>query len=297
MALGRGLEALIPTSSGKVSSRAISQNKERIKEQGEKVINVPVDKIEPNPFQPRKDFSHSSLEELINSIRAYGIIQPLILSPLDNGKYQIIAGERRFRAALFLEMKAVPAIVRQADQQAKLEIALLENIQRQDLNPIERAEAYLRLIEEFNLTQEQIAEHLGKSRSSIANSLRLLSLPLEVQEALKQGSISEGHGKILAGLENKEKQLLYFKRILGLNLSVRDTEKLIFAKKKKQSRNFIEQSFPLIDELSSLIGSKIRFFKKKNGGKLVFEFYSQSALENFLGKIKEIFKNKDYYEE
>lgn len=287
--LGRGLEALIPTSKGDVSSHAISEIKQDIKREGEEIIKVPLEKIESDPNQPRKSFSYSELEELINSIRIYGIIQPLILCPIREGRYQIIAGERRFRAAKFLELETVPAIIREANKQQKLEIALLENIQRKDLNPIERAEAYFRLSEEFNLTQEEIANRLGKSRSSVANTLRLLSLPSEVQEAIRDEKISEAHGKVLAGIDDPEKQSQYLKRILGLDLSVKETEKMI----KKRGRRVAEID-PMIamkvQKISDILGIKIRFCKKAKGGNLVFEIKTEEDLYKFLDKLEQKFK-------
>jgi len=225
MVLGRGLNSLIPTSSGKIrEERAMEIAKEIGR--GEEVIDIPLEKIEPNPYQPRKEFSHLSQEELINSIKEYGIIEPLILTKGEQDKYQIIAGERRFRAAQFLGMKTVPGIVRQASEIEKLEISLLENVQRRDLNPIEKAKAYQRLIDEFNLTEEEIAKKMGKARSTISNTLRLLSLPLAVQGAIGEEKISEGHAKALMSLEDKDKQEMLLRRILGLGLTVRETEKM-----------------------------------------------------------------------
>ena len=286
MALGRGLEALIPTSSGKVSSRAISSVQKDLQAKGERVIEVPLEKIESNPSQPRKTFSHADLEELINSIRVHGIIQPLILTPLGKNHYQVIAGERRLRAAKILGLETVPAIIRETTQQEKIEIALLENIQRKDLNPIEKAEAFLRLSEEFNLTQEEIAKRLGKSRSSVANTLRLLSLPKEVQDAIREEKISEGHGKILAGIEDEKKQRMYLKRILGLDLSVRETRKMIKSKRSRTVPNPVMAS--RVQEISELWGIKVRLQKQKRGGKLIFEVYSDEELENLLEKLKNI---------
>lgn len=287
MTLGRGLEALIPSSQGKVSSQSISKIKEEIEEKGERVVKVPLEKIKSNPAQPRQDFSYTDLEELIDSIRIYGIIQPLIFSPLDQGYYQIIAGERRFRAAKFLELETVPGIIRQASEQEKLEIALLENVQRQDLNPIERAEAYLRLSEEFNLSQEEVAKRLGKSRSSVANTLRLLSLPQEVQQAIREKKISEGHGKILAGLKDQEKQVQYLKRILGLDLSVRETKKIV--KGRKRERTTLDPiTSSSIQEISQALGVKVYLQKQNKGGKLIFKFQDNKTLDYILEKLKSL---------
>ncbi|MEK7580351.1 MAG: ParB/RepB/Spo0J family partition protein, partial [Patescibacteria group bacterium] len=188
MPLGKGLSALIPTRSGQVPQKTIEKiNIETLEETGEKISQIRVDQIQPNPDQPRRDFNHQEMEGLINSIREHGIIQPLILtlvrhSSSEGGEtsenfYQIIAGERRYRAAKFLNLTTVPAIIRSVGELEKLELSLIENIQRQDLNPMERARAYQRLIDQFNLTQDEVAKKMGKNRATIANSLRLLTLP------------------------------------------------------------------------------------------------------------------------
>ena len=194
MPLGRGLESLIPTKIiKKVTLDALSQT-------GEQVHEIPVEQIDPNPSQPRKNFARTDMEELINSIRANGIIQPLILVQKERKRYEIIAGERRWRSAKILGLKTVPSLVREIDINKKLEIALLENVQRKDLNAMEKARAYQRLIDEFNLTQENISKRLGMARATIANSLRLLRLPETVQDAIEQEKITEGHAKTLVQL-------------------------------------------------------------------------------------------------
>jgi len=281
MALGRGLESLIPP---KTLSKI---TKETLKKEGEEIFYVSPDFIEPNPHQPRKIFSYRDLEELINSIRTYGIIQPLIVTKLKENKYQLIAGERRLRAAKILKLKTVPVIIRTLKEAEKLEISLIENIQRKDLNPIEKARAYQRLISEFNLTQEKLAERLGKNRASVANTLRLLTLPEEIQKALEEEKITEGHAKALLSLKDRQKQKNFLSRIIGLGLSVRETEKIITHRKTKK------YSFDsLLNEkerlLSEILRTKVRIKKKVKGGKIIIDYYSDEELENLIKKFKKI---------
>ena len=198
--LGKGLSSLIPPKIDKEifsKASAILPGEERISQ-------IPVDKIKANPHQPRSNFDHESLEDLTNSIKEHGILQPLILAPAGNN-YQVIAGERRWRAAQLLNLKTVPAVVREMEEQQKLELALVENIQRQDLNPIEEAVAFQRLIDEFSLTQEEVSRRVGKSRAAVANTLRLLSLPAAIQKALMSGKINFSAARIIAGLPPAER--------------------------------------------------------------------------------------------
>lgn len=285
MPLGRGLSALIPTKSGPMPQQTIEKiTQETLEQTGERVLDIPIDKIEPNPNQPRKTFSRLEMEELINSIREHGIIQPLILTKVDD-KYQIVAGERRWRAAKILEMKTVPAIVRQVSDLEKIEISLLENIQRQDLNPMERARAYQRLIDEFNLTQEQVAKKIGKARATVANTLRLLTLPAVIQQAIEEEKITEGHAKVLLSLEDAQKQDMFLKRILGLGLTVRETEKLV---KGQRVRKLLTQDPFLVEKekkLAEIFGTKVKIVKRQRGGKIVIEFYSDDDLDNLITKF------------
>ena len=220
--LGRGLSSLIPK---KVPDNILSEsNKEfLLAESGNRVLQLPVDMIEANPMQPRQVFGHEELEELIESIKVYGIIQPIIVTKMPGG-YQLIAGERRLRSAKIIGLNTVPALVREAGEQEKLELALIENIQRKNLNPMERAVAYQRLIDEFSLTQEAVADKLGVSRSTVANTVRFMQLPEKVQTALAEEKISEGHAKVIAGLPNDKEQMKFFNKVISGDLNVREAE-------------------------------------------------------------------------
>lgn len=286
MPLGRGLGALIPTGGATPIPKKVVEEitRETLAETGEKVLHLPIEQIEPNPVQPRKLFSHQEMEELINSIRQHGIIQPLIVTKIGENKYQLIAGERRLRAAKFLELKTVPAIIRSVKENEKLELSLIENIQRKDLNPMERARAYQRLIDEFNLTQEEVAKRIGKARATIANTLRLLNLPPEVQQAIEEEKITEGHAKALLSLDDPEKQKNLLKRILGVGLTVRETERQVAGHRVK-----VTIFDPVLIEkerkLAEILGTKVKIEKKKKGGKIIIEFYSQEELDNLINKL------------
>jgi len=278
MPLGRGLGALIPP---KIISKI---TEETIAETGEKILNIPINEIEPNPNQPRKIFSYQDQEELINSIKEHGIIQPLIVSKISERGYQLIAGERRLRAAKILEMSTVPVIVRSVKEVEKLELSLLENIQRKDLNAIEKAEAYQRLISEFNLTQEELAKKLGKSRPVITNTLRLLTLPEPIQQAIEEEKISEGHARVLLSLETSDKQKIFLKRILGLGLSVRELEKQV--SKKEKAKKILEPELAVLeDNLRQFFGTKVQVIRKKKGGKIIIEYYNKEDLDRIRLKI------------
>lgn len=286
MPLGRGLSALIPTKSGQVPKKTIQKiTQETLQDTGEKILNIPVDQIEPNPQQPRKNFSHQAMEELINSIKQHGIIQPLIVTKINENKYQLIAGERRYRAAKVLNLKTVPAIVRKVNEIQKLELSLLENIQRKDLNPIEKARAYQRLIDQFNLTQEEIAKKLGKARATISNTLRLLTLPEKIQQAIEDGKITEGHAKALLSLEDPEKQKILLKRILGLGLTVRETEKIVVGRKIKKVTAIEPELIEYTKQLSKALGTKVTIKKRKKGGEIIIEFYNNNDLEKLIEKL------------
>ena len=296
MPLGRGLGALIPTGSGQVPQETVKKiTKETLQQTGEQVLNIPIEQIEPNPAQPRKLFDHREMEELINSVRQYGIIQPLIVTPstgsgqakIGESKYQIVAGERRWRAAKFLELKTVPAIVRSVNENEKLELSLVENIQRKDLNPMERARAYQRLIDEFNLIQEEVAKRIGKARATVANTLRLLNLPLEIQQAIEEEKITEGHAKALLSLDDPEKQKSFLRRILGVGLTVRETEKQVAGHRIR-----VTTFDPVLEgkerKLAEILGTKVKIEKKKNRGKIVIEFYSQEELDDLVNKLSSL---------
>jgi len=284
--LGKGLGALIPTATGPVPQQTIQKiTQETLRQTGEQIWQIPISQIEPNPEQPRKNFSRLEMDELTNSIREYGIIQPLILTKIAPGKYEIVAGERRWRAAQLLELKTVPAIVRTMTEMEKFEISLLENVQRQDLNPMERARAYQRLTDEFGLNQERIAQKLGKARATIANALRLLVLPTSVQQAIESGRITESHAKTLLSIEDPVKQEIFLKRILGLGLSVRETEEMLKGQHAGHHAvghsRFIDQERLLSQKLNSLVKIK----QQKRGGKIVIGFTSDGELKQLIDRF------------
>jgi ParB family chromosome partitioning protein len=277
--LGRGLGSLIPK---KIPHNIISeQNRDSIIGDENKVLQVSVDSVEANPHQPRKVFDHEDLETLIESIKVHGIIQPLIVTKVEGG-YQLIAGERRLRAARILGLATVPVLVREADEQEKMELALIENVQRKNLNPIEKAVAYQRLINEFNLSQDEAGQKLGVSRSAIGNTLRFLELPEKAQEALGSGAITEGHAKVIAGLEGLDKQLELLNKIVQCNFTVRDTEREVT---KTTRRRVVDRSIkdPLVEEKEDMLRSRLNtkvLIKKKGGvGQIIIDFYSDEELE------------------
>lgn len=279
------------------------------------VFYLETEKIKPNPFQPRKEFNRESLEELANSIREFGILEPLIVSRVEKEtetgrvvEYQLLAGERRLMAAKLVGLTTVPAIIRDnVEEREKLEIALIENLQREDLNAIERAKAFAELADKFNLSQREIAFKMGKSREFVANTLRLLQLPLEVQKALEAGKISEGHARIILSLEMPEQQKALLGRILAYNLTVRQTEESAKQLKKQFQTSFSGQEIfapnfdPELEELENLLEEalKTRVILKKKGrkGMIAISFNSQEELENIIGRIIGNETNKPNYPE
>lgn len=278
--LGRGLGSLIPTSA---RAGALSDNTTSKKE----VLEIPLDSITANPRQPRSKIERRDLEDLMNSIKAHGILQPLLVTPVRNG-YQLIAGERRFQAAKYLGFKTVPAIARPSEEVEKLELALIENIQREDLNAIDRARAYSQLIDEFSLTQEEVARKIGQSRSQVANTLRFLHLPDEIKQAIMDGRISEGHAKALLGLSAPSEQLKYFQRIVAGKLTVRDVEQQIRQVTVRTHRRSLTGD-PLVAEheakLAGALGTKVKISKRKGRGTIQIEFYSDEELQSLVNKL------------
>lgn len=279
--LGRGLDLLIPADEAK----SISKTKpvSEIVEKG--ITNVKINKVEPNRAQPRKNFDEDALSELSESIKQFGIIQPLVVQK-KNDFYEIIAGERRWRAAKMAGLKEVPVIVKDYSEQEVVEIALIENIQREDLNPIEEAQAYKRLLTEFDLKQDQLAERVSKSRTAITNSMRLLKLTDEVQQMVIENLISSGHARALIAIEDKDLQIQTATKIMDERLSVRETEKLVKSlinPKKKKEVVEIENKFVYEDienKIKEIVGTKVKVNHKPNGkGKIEIEYYSNSELE------------------
>ncbi|OGY45580.1 MAG: hypothetical protein A2744_02565 [Candidatus Buchananbacteria bacterium RIFCSPHIGHO2_01_FULL_44_11] len=279
--LGRGLSSLIPV---KNRQDILPKNSEVLAGQ-EMVFSLPVEKIKANPMQPRSDFDHQGLEDLTNSIKEHGILQPLIVTQTEVG-YQLIAGERRLRAAQILGLKTVPAIIREAKDQKKLELALVENLQRQDLNVVEEAVAFQRLVDEFNLTQEAVAKIVGKSRSAVTNTLRLLTLPTEIQKALITGQINYSAARVILGLP-PEKRLTFFKKVLKNDLTVRAVEgqvqkivvKRHFRRSKDATLSVQEES------LQRALGTKVNIKKSGQTGQIIIDFYSAEELNALLKKF------------
>lgn len=258
-------------------------------------ITVKINRIIPNSEQPRKNFAEDQLNELAESIRHYGVLQPLLVQKKD-GFYEIIAGERRWRAAKIAGLKELPVVIREYSKQQSIEIALIENVQREDLNPIEEALAYQRLIQEFQLKQEEIAERVSKNRSTITNSIRLLKLTPEVQEMLAQGQISSGHARALLGVEQPEKQLALAKKIIDEQLSVRATENAVKKlgkepkeKKQDEALNLVFQE--LENRLKSVMSTKVNIKRGSSSkGKIEIEYYSTEELERIIDLIESIQK-------
>jgi len=288
MPLGRGLDSLIPQKPVKTDF-----SNEEINEidKNTQVLEVPIDKVQVNPHQPRKRFDHSELEDLIESIKVYGIIQPLIVTKGSKDNFQLIAGERRLRAAQVLNFKTVPVLVRKAKEQEKLELALIENVQRKNLNAIEEAISYQRLIDEFNLKQEDVAKKIGKKRPTIANTLRLLTLPEPVQKAILDEKISEGHARAIAGLENEKEQLDFLKKILRNQMTVRETESQAKKVKVKGHVRTIKTD-PIILEkeskLRELLGNKVEIKKKGKGGAITIIYNSQEDFNEIYKKLLDL---------
>lgn len=282
--LGTGLSSLIPNKLNKQASAPIIKNSFGGANQ---VIKIPVENIIPNPSQPRYYFDGENLKELAQSIKEHGIIQPIIVTKINDQKYELISGERRWQASKLAGLKEIPAIVRLATIQQKLELALVENIQRHDLNPIEEARAYKRLHNEFNLTQEEVARRTGKSRSSIANTMRLLELPIEIQRGLIENKITEGHARAILGLPSPEKQRALYELILKNNLTVRAAEnKVKEVTVHTHKRRISSQADPYLrdleDRIQQKLGTKVQIRKKGGNGKIVIDFFSQEEFEKIV---------------
>lgn len=277
--LGRGLASLIPD----LASGLFSD--------GQKIIECPIEKIKPNREQPRGQFEEEPLADLAQSIKENGIIQPLIVKESDQGGYELIAGERRLRAAQIAGLIKVPAIVQKANPRQSLELALVENIQRENLNCIEESKAYARLIDEYEYTQEDIARRVGKDRTTIANSLRLLKLPQDIKEDLVAGRLTMGHARTLLNIENRDLQLELRNHIIKHQLSVREAEAL--AQKFKGPRKILQirkiqpQLEELTEELCRLFGTKVRLHQRANKkGRIVIEFYNDDDLNRIIDRLR-----------
>ncbi len=285
--LGRGLDALF----GDTKADDIVEPKTK-KESDDYVKSLKIVDIEPNRQQPRREFDEDGLEELSLSIKEHGVITPIIVKKADNGFFTIVAGERRWRAAKRAGLKTIPAVVRELTEMETQEIALIENLQRQDLNPIEEALGFKKLMEEFSLTQEDIAQKMSKSRSSVANSLRLLTLSDEALNLLKEGSISVGHAKVILGLDIK-KQADIARKIVKEDLSVRATEELVKEKPAKKKKATVQDlnlklAFDEIEKsVSSSLGANVKIKDKGNKGTVQIEYYSSEELERIVKILSE----------
>lgn len=278
-ALGRGLGSLIPQKQ--------SLTEQVIPEARREILDVATDEICENSRQPRQYFSPSDLEDLIGSIEEHGILQPLVVTRRD-GEYELIAGERRLRAARTLGLKTVPVIVRDVTEQQKLELALIENIQRQDLNAVEEAFAYRALIDEFNLTQEEVAKRVGKSRSNIANIVRLLELPEEILEALKQGKITKTHARTLLAETDPNKQHTLFEQILKGDVTVREVEARVGTKTQQKKRDGSKKDPNILaheKRLREILGTRVDIQESAGKGKVVISFYSREELMDILDRL------------
>ena len=267
---------------------------EPVAEKGEAIRQVSRSAIVPSPLQPRKTFRPEELAEMVESIKERGIIQPLIVR-LVNGKYELIAGERRWRASAEAGLETLPVIVREASNRDVLELALIENLQRADLSPIEEAEAYARLMKEFTLTQEQVAQQVGKGRAVIANAVRLLTLPEQIRAWISTGDLSVGHAKVLLGLEREDEQLLAAERIRKENLTVRATERLIEsmragskpATKRKAAAVTSEAIFADLEKrLQQHVGTRVRIVGKASAGKIEIQYFSPEDLDRILQLLR-----------
>ena len=293
--LGKGLDALIPVGINEKKAKAGNINEENTeKKEGEKLVNIT--KVEPNREQPRKNFDEDALDELAESIKQFGLLQPILVQDKST-YYEIIAGERRWRAAKKAGLKEIPVIIREYNKQQSVEIALIENVQRADLNPIEEALAYQQLMQEFGLKQEEIAFRVSKNRATITNSIRLLKLTEPVQKLLISGEISSGHARALLGLEESEQQIALAAQIVEKGLNVRQVEKIVKMmtrpqKEKEEEEKSKDLSFifrDLEEKMKGIMGTKVMIHQKdKNKGRIEIEYYSASELERIVELIETI---------
>lgn len=289
--LGKGLGSLLGEVADLNGPRDTAAQQAAAEEGKKEEQLVKIRLVEPNRDQPRKDFDEEALQELAESIRVHGVIQPLIVVAKGQ-RYQIIAGERRWRAAKLAGLKEVPVIIRDYTEREISEISLIENIQRKDLNPIEEADAYRKLMEDYGLTQEALSERIQKSRSVIANTLRLLKLPEELKQMVADGRLSEGHAKVLLGVQDEERQKEFAEKVIGEGLSVRQTEELLKAPKKRERKapaplpNAAEYE-NVEKALEKKLGTRVRVKRNgENSGRLEIEFYTLEELERLLAHIR-----------
>ena len=280
--LGKGLGALLGDFAEEPQEKSAYQS-------------LPIYKVEPNPDQPRKDFDPEELENLAESIRVHGLIQPLTVREMPTGYYQIIAGERRWRAARLARLSEVPVVIIEADDRKAMELALIENLQRQDLNPVEEALGYKSLMEDYGLTQEEAASRVGKSRPAVANALRLLGLNPEVLELVRSGSLTAGHARAIASLKSEKKQQKAAKKVIALSLSVRQTETLCKNMEKepapkKEEVFAVDYVAECEKSLSKRLGRGVKIVNGKRKGRFELEFYGQEDLQKLLDALMKLEK-------
>lgn len=278
MALGKGLGALISGGQKpKFESGSDTSNQERI-------WHIPVSAITPGAQQPRQNFNPVDLEDLANSIKEHGVLQPLLVTEKSDGGYELVAGERRWRASQMVGLATVPALIKKLANQERLEVALIENIQRENLSPIEEAFAYQRLMEEFNLTQQQVSEKVGKSRSAVANFVRLLGLPEEVKAALAEKRINMGQARALLSLDTAAKQLDMLSSMLGQRITVREVERTVSKQTTHKSHRDPNITY-LEDQLRTALGTKVTITKKGERGSIIIDFYSDEECNRLMKKL------------
>jgi len=272
----------------------VDQTSEKMTYGDARIQEIDITKVVPNPYQPRKIFDEKALQELSDSIREHGVIQPLVVTETPTG-FELVVGERRFRASQLAGIETVPAIVkRQMGDQTKLEVALIENIQRQELNPIEEAQAYERLMKTFNLTQDQVAKKVGKSRPAVANTVRLLNLPAEIQRGVIEGKVSEGHARAILGLPDIERQLQMYKIVLEQGLNVRQVEvkvREVSLRRQLDAANMDPKFVALESELRQKLSAQVKIQRSGKGGRITIEFFSEEELKEILDRMSKMKEN------
>jgi ParB family chromosome partitioning protein len=273
--LGRGLGALI----SETQKTDLPENREYIQ-------NIDIEKVRPNRYQPREDFSDEKLNELVLSIKEKGVVQPILVRPCGDD-YELVAGERRLRACRSLKFKKIPAVIKDVDDLNAMELSLIENLQREELSPMEEAHAYQRLLDEFNFTQEMIGQAVGKDRATVANSLRLLTLPRQIQECIAKGLLSTGHAKALLSIANDQSRISLSKRVVRRGLSVRALEDIIRRKKSpKKKAVTVDSDMRVVEEMiQERLGTKVKIVRGKKRGTIQIEYYSDEDLDRILRKL------------
>jgi ParB family chromosome partitioning protein len=287
--LGRGLSSLISAKKPEnIIDKADDINNINFSDDKNKILHINPKLVEANQDQPRSNFNETALDQLVQSIKDHGILQPLVVIKKEN-KFELIAGERRLRAAKKAGLKTVPVIVRSVDKQEKLELALIENLQREDLSPLETAVAYQKLIDEFSLTQDKVAKKVGKSRSSVTNTLRLLNLPLEIREALNDKRITEAHAKEILSLKSPSEQVALFKKIVQHGLSVKETSEINKSYSSNRGNRTFRNNYKdkeKEENIQRFFDTQVKIRRKKNGGEIIIQFYDDDNLAEILNKIK-----------